>query len=132
MHCSSSLSQLLSLLGLHGSVKGVPLLLGQLGTLVLLQHINFLFELGRVIVTVIAIIRLKVQGKEELARGEDNLGVIVEDSTPDSVDSLLIVPHLSLVKFNHNVERPTRSIFIGVLEESLDELLEFLVDVMLL
>ena len=56
----------------------------------------------------------------------------MEDSTPDSVDSLLIVPHLSLVKFNHNVERSTRSIFIGVLKESLDELLKFLVDVMLL
>ena len=47
---------------------------------------------------------LVVKDEEEAARGCDNLGVGVHDTTrPDRIHSLLVVPNAPLVQLDHDV-----------------------------
>ena len=53
-------------------------------------------------------------------------------TSPDGVDSLLVVPNAALVQFDHHIERTFGGVFVRVLEKAENEVLELLVDVVVL
>ena len=49
-------------------------------------------------------------------------------TTPNGIDCLFVIPDLALVELDHDVKGASGSVFIGILQQTLDEVLEFLVD----
>jgi len=53
-------------------------------------------------------------------------------SLPNCIHSLVVVPDVAFVQFNHNIERPFAGVFIRVLQQREDKVLKFFVDGMIL
>ena len=99
---------------------------------------NTTFVLGeklvRVLVRAVTLrvwVVIVVKNKEEFASSSDYFGVGVFDTLPDSVDSLIVIPNMTLVQFNHDIQRSSCWILIRVLQKSKNEILQFFVDNMI-
>lgn len=53
-------------------------------------------------------------------------------TSPDSIDCLLIIPYLALVKFNHDIEGAFGTIFVWILQQRQNEVLQLFVYVYVL
>lgn len=119
------LSLLLALLGLNCSLQVGFLGFGELGAFVVLEQVLCVF------IRRLAGLRLVlvVQNEEEPTGSRDDLGVAVHDTArPNGIHGFFIIPNTTLVELDHDIKRAFGRVFVRVLQQVEDEVLQLLVD----
>lgn len=73
-----------------------------------------------------------VKDKEEFAGCRDDLGVRMLTALPNSIDSLIVVPNVAFVHFDHDAHRATSGVLIRLLEQRQDKVLKLFIDAVVL
>ena len=100
-------------------------------SLSLLKKRNLITHAVATIITGLVVIRFKViiQNQEKLTRRNHNFWVAVQAGLGNDVYGFLVVPDLTLVKFNHDIQGSSGRSFILILNHREDEILQLFVDV---